>query len=126
MTVESALYPLLAAAAAPYQVYMSFAPLDAPKPLVIYTMQGPDDLAPSLGGQSSLASYSVQVDAWAADAATAARIGDAIRAALKNASSGPIRHVEIGGGFDDVEPGDGAVPINFYRRATDITLYVEQ
>ena len=129
MTVEQAFYTLLTAAVPGVPVVMSYAPRDAVLPLVVYVMQGPIDLGPSLSGSSRLHEYAAQVDVWAEDAGTAASIGSALRSSLvdKTAAAGGanIRHVEIDGGFDDVDPGDSISPVTYYRRATNLTLYVE-
>lgn len=129
MTVEQAFYSLLKAAAPGVPVVMSYAPREAALPIVVYTMQGPVDLAPSLSGSSRVHEYAAQVDVWAEDAGTAASIGSALRAYLvdKSSSAGGvvIREVEIDGGFDDAEPGDSQSPVTYYRRATNVTFYVE-
>ena len=126
--IEQAVYSLLTAATT-HPVFMTVAADDAPTPYVTYQMQAPIDVAPSLEGPGQLHTVRVQVDVWSTDAASAASVGNIIRAALVGATyagqSLHIRNVELDGGFDDAELGDGSVPVTYYRRSTDFLFYVE-
>lgn len=133
--LASAIYQRLAghaplAALVGTKIYPSRAPDEAALPYVTHMDMAALDQARDLGGAGGLAQARVQVDAWAATATEAKRIGDAVQAALED-FTGTVAGVRIAdvtliGGFDDWEGGDGDTPGIIYRRMREFYVWVQR
>lgn len=131
--LDAAIYQLLTghpeiAAVAGTRVYPSRAPDEATLPYLVYLDMAEIDRARDLDGVGGLRQARVQVDAWASTATGAKRLGDAVVAALEDYTGTiagvTIADVELIGGFDDWEGGDGAAPTPVYRRMREFYVWV--
>lgn len=131
--LDAAIYQLLTghpeiAALVGTRVYPSRAPDEAQLPYLVYLDMAAIDQARDLDGAGGLAQARVQVDAWAGTATAAKRLGDAVQTVLENFTGTVaginIADIELIGGFDDWDGGEGAAPTPVYRRMREFYVWV--
>ncbi|MGK2287246.1 DUF3168 domain-containing protein [Pedomonas sp. V897] len=132
--LDAAIYQLLAGNSAVAgmvgtRIYPSRAPDEATLPYLVYLDMAEIDRARDLDGVGGLRQARVQVDAWASTATGAKRLGDAVVEALEDFTGAiagvTIADVELIGGFDDWDGGEGAAPSPVYRRMREFYVWVQ-